>query len=107
METVTAKIEKLVGQFSGGLATEAEVVNELLLTFANLDEEQDLSPLFDLLPNKLKEAVLRRLNDLESKEFQWRPFVIGEGFNEAELERLNKKLRIIQRALVNPDRIKR
>ncbi len=100
MET---KIEKLIKLHERGLLTEAEVVNEFLLTAANVVEVQSVKTLFLLLPIALQSAVRSRLNELHGSGFNWRPFMIGEGLSEVALERLRGQLRAIHERLSESD----
>lgn len=99
MATIETKIEKLVGLHERGLLTDGEAVNDLFLILADVADSQRLTMLFKSLPERLQAIVHHRLNKLCESDYEWNPFMIGEGFSEAEVLHLRKQLRSIHASL--------
>jgi len=92
---MVTKIEKMIGLHERGLLTDNEVVNDLLLILAQTEESQHRQQLLLSLPDWLQANVRSRLDDLSERDFEWRPFTIGGGFNAEELRQLSRRLGVI------------
>lgn len=93
--TIESKVQKLIGLYGRGLVTQAEVVNDFLLTAADVESPEQAIDSLDVLPRTLRHAVTAFLHRLAASDFEWHPLMIGEGLTDSELAKLRGRLRAI------------
>jgi len=96
---IETRIADIVGLHERGLLTDVELVNDFLLIAAEMADVPRVIALINQLPASLELAVRSRLDDLHRSGFKWRPFMMGEGFDQHQLVQLSAQLRDIHRAV--------
>lgn len=79
--------------YRNGMLSQSDFVHDILLMLLDEPNNEEMRSAFDALEDDIKSAILGLLNELETKQFVWKPFVIGCGYNEAELKLLSQRVR--------------
>lgn len=87
------RIERLTNNQERGIITRTEFLNDFLIIVGADHDTAESAKLVDLLPRPHRDAVFARLRELQETDFVWRPVLIGPGFSENGVARIQSQLR--------------
>jgi hypothetical protein len=80
MATDPTRAGKLLARYSSGLLSAPEVAYALLVDLVSDDDfDPDLSSSVAALPDEIGRELRKRLQEIQSAGFRWKPFLLGPG----------------------------